>query len=148
MLEIERKFLVISTQLPDLDSWENHEIQQGYLMVEPDKSLRIRIKGKKGFLTIKLGSNALIREEFEYEIPVEDARSLLTKCGATLHKMRYDLIFEGKHWEVDVFKGNLEGLILAEIELSDVGELFINPPWLGKEVTEDPKYLNVNLIKV
>jgi adenylate cyclase len=146
MIEIERKFLIndgagLRTQLLN-----GKTIQQGYLFSEHSKSCRVRVKGTKGFLTLKFGTDLLSRSEFEYQIPFEEACELLTHCDKILQKTRYE-IPAGKHvWEIDVFSGALEGLVLAEIELSDADETIEFPSWIGAEVTHDPTYLNVNLI--
>jgi adenylate cyclase len=146
MIEIERKFLIndgaeLRTQLVNGKS-----IQQGYLFSEHTKSCRVRVKADKGFLTLKFGTDLLSRSEFEYQIPFEEAYELLKHCDKILQKTRYE-IPAGKHvWEIDVFSGALEGLVLAEIELSDADETIDFPSWIAEEVTHDPTYLNVNLI--
>jgi adenylate cyclase len=146
MIEIERKFLIndgseLRTQLVN-----GKTIRQGYLFTEQAKSCRVRVKGTKGFLTLKFGTDLLSRSEFEYQIPFEEAHELLKHCDKILEKTRYE-IPAGKHvWEIDVFSGALEGLVLAEIELSDADETIDFPSWIAEEVTHDPTYLNVNLI--
>lgn len=149
MQEIERKFLVntaITSALADLTP---QAIRQGYLLDAPDgKTIRVRTKGTKGFLTIKGPTTGISRTEFEYEIPLEDALDLLENfCGTCLHKDRYAPVVGGKHWDVDVFHGKLEGLIVAEIELESEDEEFERPEWLDKEVSDDARYYNVNLLK-
>jgi len=110
--------------------------------------VRIRLKGEKAYLTIKSGANALSRLEFEYEIPVQDAQEMTSKLDLkTLSKTRYLIPLEGFTWELDVFHGALDGLIVAEIELQSENEVFTFPNWVGKEVTHDASYLNANLIK-
>ena len=94
---------------------------------------------------MKFGVNALVREEFEYEIPMEDAESLWRLCSKKLSKTRYRLMHAGNLWEIDVFHEKNEGLVLAEIELSAPDQVFEPPFWLGEEVTDDARYLNVNL---
>jgi CYTH domain-containing protein len=145
MLEIERKFLIKDKSLLDPLLGQGVFIRQGYLFDALDQSLRVRIKSNKAFLTLKFGSSALIREEFEYEIPLEDAEQLWLRCTKKLSKTRYVLTILGDIWEVDVFHDRHEGLILAEIELTDQEQGFHRPPWLGLEVTNDSRYLNVNL---
>jgi len=105
------------------------------------------VKGTKGFLTLKFGADMLSRNEFEYEIPFEEACELLTHCEKVLQKTRYEIPAGDHVWEIDVFSGALDGLMLAEIELSDADETIQLPSWVGEEVTHDPRYLNVNLIK-
>jgi CYTH domain-containing protein len=122
------------------------QIRQGYLFTEQAKSCRVRVKGAKGFLTLKFGTDLLSRNEFEYEIPFEEACELLTCCDKVLQKTRYEIPAGDHVWEIDVFSGALDGLILAEIELTDADETIQLPSWIGEEVTHDPTYLNVNLI--
>ena len=149
MTEIERKFLVndqIQTLLPTL---EGVSIRQGYLLDSPDgKTVRVRTKGTKGFLTIKGPSEGISRTEFEYAIPHDEAEQLLNHfCAQVLSKVRYTTVHEGKTWEIDVFHGKLSGLIVAEIELEHENESFALPDWAAEEVSHDPAYYNVNLIK-
>ena len=147
MLEIERKFLVLSNDFIK-ESFTQNRIVQGYLNSNPERTVRIRIKGKKGFLTIKGKGNesGTTRLEWETEIPLEDAEKLLPLCeNGVIDKVRYE-IKAGKHvFEVDVFSGENEGLIMAEIELQSEDETFEKPVWLGKEVTNDVKYYNAYL---
>jgi CYTH domain-containing protein len=141
--EIERKFLV-SGEFKQ-DSPESYRIMQGYICSDPDRTVRVRVRGDKGFLTIKgRGSeDGLSRYEWEKEIPVSEAFELMALCGSgVIDKTRYLVPF-GKHtYEVDVFHGANEGLVLAEIELSDEQEAFEKPSWLGEEVTGDVRYYN------
>ena len=142
--EIERKFLVIP------DKWPKTEgilYRQGYLSRNPERVVRVRCLGKSAFLTIKGKVENYSRLEFEYEIPAADADILLGLCEKPIiEKTRYKLNHEGHLWEIDEFHGANSGLVLAEIELLDEKETFINPVWLGKEVTEDMRYYNSNLI--
>lgn len=141
--EIERKFLVSGEFRQD--SPESYRIMQGYFCSDPDRTVRVRVRGDKGFLTIKgRGSeDGLSRYEWEKEIPVTEAAELMALCGSgVIDKTRYLVPF-GKHtYEVDVFHGANEGLVLAEIELSDEHEAFEKPSWLGEEVTGDVRYYN------
>ena len=141
--EIERKFLVSGEFRQD--SPESYRIMQGYICSDPDRTVRVRVRGDKGFLTIKgRGSeDGLSRYEWEKEIPVSEAFELMVLCGSgVIDKTRYLVPF-GKHtYEVDVFHGANEGLVLAEIELSDEQEAFEKPSWLGEEVTGDVRYYN------
>lgn len=143
--EIERKYL-IKEELLRLPETGNR-IVQGYLWSEIGKSMRIRITKESGFLTIKTGTNPLSRLEYEYEIPLIDAEELLSQCDKTIEKTRFLIEFAGMNWEVDVFEGENKGLILAEVELESENQKFEKPEWLAKEVTEDTRYLNVNLLK-
>jgi CYTH domain-containing protein len=141
--EIERKFLVSGEFRQD--SPESYRIMQGYICSDPDRTVRVRVRGDKGFLTIKgRGSeDGLSRYEWEKEIPVSEAFELMVLCGSgVIDKTRYLVPF-GKHtYEVDVFHGANEGLVLAEIELSDEQEAYEKPSWLGEEVTGDVRYYN------
>jgi adenylate cyclase len=149
MQEIERKFLVKSSIQNVLQKLEPKAIRQGYIMDSPDgKTVRVRTKGSKGFLTIKGPSTGITRSEFEYEIPFDEAQALLDDfCAMTLSKDRYAIAIGGKTWDIDVFHEKLEGLIVAEIELESEEEAFERPEWLGKEVSDDVRYYNVQLIK-
>lgn len=144
MIEIERKFLVTSEDFKK-EAFAKHQIAQGYLNSNPDRTVRIRIKGESGFLTIKGKNNdsGTTRFEWETEIALMEAKPLLDLCEkGILLKTRYE-IRVGKHvYEVDVFHGENEGLIIAEIELSSEQEVFEKPNWLGKEVTGDNRYYN------
>jgi CYTH domain-containing protein len=149
MIEIERKFLVNSDVFLKQFKTQNR-IVQGYLSSVPERTVRVRIKGQKGYLTIKGKSNesGLSRMEWEKEIEVKEAESLLQICeSGVIDKIRYDIEI-GKHtFEVDVFDGENKGLTIAEIELQSENESFEKPKWLGKEVTGDEKYYNAYLSK-
>ena len=146
-LEIERKFLVDEKKLPAQILSGGVKIAQGYLCVEPARTVRVRTKGERGFLTIKSANVGIVRQEFEYEIPLDDAQEILKLCAdRILEKVRYEIEYAGKIWEVDVFGGKFAGLILAEVELSNADEKIILPDWVGAEVSDDPRYYNVNLI--
>jgi CYTH domain-containing protein len=145
--EIERKFLVIK------DMWlpksKGHCYRQGYLSSAKERIVRLRVAGNKGFLTIKGLTEGFSRIEFEYEIPKEDADQMLDRlCERPLiEKIRYREDHEGIIWEIDVFEGDNKGLIMAEVELESETQQFSLPPWIGEEVSEDPRYFNVNLAK-
>jgi adenylate cyclase len=149
MLEIERKFLVISNEFEE-QAFSKKRIVQAYISSNPERTVRVRIKGDKGFLTIKGMSNetGTTRMEWEREITIQDAEQLLLICeSGTIDKIRHE-IQVGKHtFEVDVFYGDNEGLIIAEIELIDQNESFEKPKWLGIEVTKDERYYNSYLSK-
>lgn len=146
--EIERKFLVIGDFSKEVS--EAQRIVQGYICSLPGRTVRIRIRNGKGYLTIKGPSDekGLSRYEFEQEIPLTDAEELLKLCEpGAIDKVRH-LIPRGEHiWEVDVFHEANEGLILAEIELSSEEELFDLPEWIGAEVSGDRRYYNSMLTK-
>ena len=147
-LEIERKFLVTG-EYKHL-AVKAYSIAQGYLSTVPERTVRIRIKGDKGYITIKGKSNdaGLSRYEWEKEIETKEARELLKLCeNGVIDKTRYEVLVEGKVFEVDEFHGENEGLVLAEIELSDANEHFTNPCWLGAEDTGDKRYYNAWISK-
>ena len=141
--EIERKFLVSGDFKQE--ACDSFRLVQGYISTDPDRTVRVRIKGEQGFLTIKGQSSedGLSRFEWEKEIPVSEALELMNLCvSGVIDKTRY-LVPCGDHtYEVDVFHGANEGLVLAEIELSDELEAFEKPSWLGEEVTGDMRYYN------
>ncbi|BCL76816.1 CYTH domain-containing protein [Jeongeupia sp. HS-3] len=140
-IEIERKFLLAS------DTWRSAvhastRIAQGYLSTEPTRTVRVRLKGAAGFLTIKGKNEGIARAEFEYPIPAADAEALLALCPNVLDKTRH-LVTVGTHlWEIDEFHGDNAGLIVAEIELEAFNSTFEQPDWLGVEVSDDPRYYN------
>ncbi|NDP28519.1 MAG: CYTH domain-containing protein [Flavobacterium sp.] len=144
MVEIERKFLTTSDAFKK-EAFTKNRITQGYLSSIPERTVRVRIKGDKGFLTIKGVSNAsgLSRFEWEKEIPVDEAQKLLLLCEkGIIDKTRFEVKFENHLFEVDEFYGENEGLIVAEIELKSETETFEKPSWLGAEVTNDKRYYN------
>ena len=146
--EIERKFLV-----KDM-SWKNEGTgvlyRQGYLSLDPDRVVRIRVAGDKARLTIKSRVSDLVRREFEYPIPVADAEEILKELcqGYRITKTRYLVKYAGHVWEIDEFEEENSGLIVAEVELSAVYEVIELPPWAGKEVTDDARYLNIRLCQL
>ncbi|MCP5418165.1 MAG: CYTH domain-containing protein [Chromatiaceae bacterium] len=147
-LEIERKFLVIN------DSWKENVISssrlmQGYLTNQHKASVRIRTGNGKAHLNIKSTTVGIKRLEFEYEIPLDDAEIMLREIAQQpfIDKTRY-LVRCGEHnWELDLFEGENHGLVVAELELKSENETFVMPDWAGKEVSDDVRYYNVNLIK-
>lgn len=148
MKEIERKFLVNKSVLDVLKYLEPKAIRQGYIMDENGKTVRVRTKGTKAFLTIKGKTEGISRDEFEYEIPFEDAEHLLNNfCQHELTKERFEFTHSEKKWEIDIFRGKLDGLIVAEIELSEENEAFSLPEWVLTEVSDDVRYYNSNLVK-
>jgi CYTH domain-containing protein len=143
MTEIERKFLIKNTDF--LKGTIGIRITQGYLSTDKERTVRTRIKGEKGFLTIKGKSNdsGLSRYEWEKEIDLQEAQELLKLClPGVIDKTRYEIIVENHTWEIDLFHGENDSLTLAEIELNTEEEYFSKPEWLGKEVTGDMKYYN------
>lgn len=144
-IERERKFLV-NTELwkPTLSGIR---IVQGYLSQDYQRIVRVRIADKQAFLTVKGKNRGICRDEFEYEIPLSDGENLLKLCyQPVVEKMRYNEVFAGALWEVDCFSGVNMGLVVAEIELDDESMPISLPPWIGQEVSDDPRYYNSNLI--
>jgi adenylate cyclase len=145
-VEIERKFLVNKEQWDQLVKPTGQLIRQGYLLTDPLKTIRIRVTGETACLTIKGINTGPARAEFEYPIPREEAIELLDLFSQTeLSKIRYEIVHDGKRWEVDEFLGENKGLLVAEIELAAAAETFTLPDWAGPEVTGDEKYYNSNL---
>lgn len=144
--EIERKFLVTG------DAWRKpasgRTYRQGYLSTVKERTVRVRTDGEKGYLTVKGISVGAKRAEFEYEIPIADADAMLNNlCERPLiAKTRRKISFAGLIWEVDEFAGDNEGLVVAEVELTDEAQEISLPDWVGEEVTHDPRYFNVNLV--
>lgn len=147
MIEIERKFLVKSQAFKD-EAFNKTHIKQGFLSTDKEKTVRVRLKGEKGFLTIKGASSndGLSRFEWEKEISKEDADQLFKLCKqGIIDKMRYEVKLGNHIFEIDEFFGDNEGLVLAEIELNTEDEAFEKPNWLGAEVTGDIRYYNSQL---
>lgn len=145
-LEIERKFLIKGDYKPFV--LDSEEIVQGYLSSNPARSVRVRIKGEKAFLTIKgiTNQSGATRFEWEKEIEVCEAKELINLCEpGIIDKVRHYIPNGHRKFEVDVFRGENEGLVLAEIELGDENEKFSKPDWLGEEVTADNRYYNSSL---
>lgn len=145
--EIERKFLVKG------DDWRSLAIgvlyRQGYIASGQGRTVRVRIAGSVGYLTLKGATVGISRSEFEYVIPVADAAELLnTLCDRPLiEKIRYRIQWNGVIWEIDEFTGENQGLLLAEVELSHEHQLIDLPTWIGREVSTDSRYFNSNLAK-
>ncbi|UKN02494.1 CYTH domain-containing protein [Paracrocinitomix mangrovi] len=147
-LEIEHKYLINQEEWSKVTPDQSIHIQQAFIFSTVEKSVRVRIYGEQGFLTIKGKTMGATRKEFEYEIPKTEAQELINDFGENLiEKIRYIVTINDNCWEVDEFLGANKGLFVAEIELSNESENYSKPSWLGIEVTEDPKYLNVNLAK-
>ena len=145
-IEIERKFLVDAKKISSVKFTSEEKISQGYLSNNP--TIRVRLKDKRGFLTIKSSTIGISRQEFEYEIPADDARELLKLCGTRiLKKVRRKISYGGHIWEVDFFAGRHKGLILAEVELNSADEKISLPSWVTREVSSNPRYFNSNLVK-
>lgn len=143
--EIERKYLVKDDSYRGLAT-ETITIAQGYLNRDPERTVRIRVWNNQGFITVKTRNHGLIRNEWEYEIPLADAREMLQYCERPIEKVRYIIPTEaGLKWEVDEFGGRLKGLVVAEIEVPSEETKFPLPHFIGREVTGDPAYYNSNL---
>ncbi len=147
-LEVEHKFLLAN------DSWRkqiDHSVhyKQGYLSSSPMSSVRVRISDSQAWLNIKSATIGNHRQEFEYEIPLSDANTILDDlCHKPLiEKIRHIVHHDAHTWEIDEFMGDNAGLIVAEVELSQIGESFVKPAWIGEEVTDDLRYYNNNLSK-
>jgi len=149
MIEIERKFLVNSLAFKD-EAFKQTRIIQGFLSTNKKRTVRVRLKGEQGFLTIKglSSKNGLSRFEWEKEISKTEAENLLKLCNkGSIEKIRYEVKVDNHIFEIDEFFGDNEGLILAEVELQSEDETFTKPKWLGEEVTGDIKYYNARLSK-
>jgi adenylate cyclase len=145
-LEIEKKYLVNEEKWNKTDKPKGQFFRQGYLLTDPNKTIRVRVTDTKSYLTIKGLSVGATRPEFEYEIPKVEAEQLLDMFAISdLTKIRYKVLFNNKLWEVDEFLGDNEGLIIAEIELQSEDETFDVPNWTENEVTGEDKYYNSNL---
>jgi adenylate cyclase len=145
-IEIERKFLVKKDIWAQVVKEEKSHFRQGYILSDSQKTVRVRLTDTEAFLTIKGQTIGAARPEFEYSIPMEDARHMLDNlCITELSKIRYFIPHDGHTWEVDEFLGQNEGLIVAEIELSAEDEQFSLPDWVDKDVTAEKKYTNSNL---
>ncbi|SEF59088.1 CYTH domain-containing protein [Flavobacterium urumqiense] len=144
MIEIEKKFLVLNNSFK-VAAFNKNRITQGYLSTVPERTVRVRIKGDKSYLTIKGLSNdtGMSRFEWEKEIPVDEAKKLLLLCEeGVIDKTRFEIKIDNHIFEVDEFYAENEGLIIAEIELDFETETFNKPNWLGEEVTKDKRYYN------
>jgi adenylate cyclase len=146
-IEIERKYLIAN------DSWQENadegiQMIQGYMSSNDKSSVRIRVNGEIANLNIKSKTIGAQRSEFDYLIPVAEAMEMLeTLCNKPfIKKTRYHVKFQDHTWEIDVFAGENQGLIVAELELNSVDENFVLPDWIGKEVTDDPRYYNICLV--
>lgn len=144
--EIERKYLVKS------DEWRRFgaatEFRQGYLSTVKERTVRVRVIGAQGFLAVKGITVGAMRSEFEYEIPVDDARLMLAELceQPIIEKNRYVVDWAGATWEIDEFLGVNTGLVVAEVELDDADQEIDLPEWIGEDVTADPRYFNSNLV--
>jgi adenylate cyclase len=146
MKEIERKFEVLSDEFLKFAKSPN-KIKQGYLSITDESVVRVRIKDNVAYITVKGANISITRDEFEYNIPKVDAIQMLKLCPGAISKTRYNVSWDDLIIEVDVFHGDNEGLVVAEVEFKNADQNFDKPSWLGKELT-DPKYFNSSLIKL
>ncbi|HCD68483.1 MAG TPA: adenylate cyclase [Bacteroidetes bacterium] len=143
--EIERKFRVANDDWRAMAS-SSSSLKQGYLSSSAEATVRVRLEDNLGTLTIKSKTKGITRNEFEYAIPAQEAKELLMLCsGPLIEKTRYRIPQENHTWEIDVFEGDNDGLIIAEIELTSEDDYFVKPQWLGEEVSGDSRYYNSNL---
>lgn len=146
-IEIERKFLLLN------EEWKNcigflggQRIVQGYLNKDKNRTVRVRTKGVCGYITVKGVTTGATRAEYEYEIPSKDAIEMLKMCdGNLIEKTRYTKFHNNDIWEIDVFEGKNEGLVVAEVELESEKKKLVLPEWIGEEVTYQPKYFNSSI---
>lgn len=149
-LEIERKFLVLGSEFK-AEASKSFRIIQGYLSSVPDRTVRVRIKEDRGYLTIKgsVSKSGISRYEWEKEIELDEALELMKICEpGVIEKIRYEVVSGHHIFEIDEFFGENLGLVVAEVELSSEEEIFIKPSWIGKEVTGDSRYYNSSLTKM
>ena len=147
-MEIERKFLVNKEKWELVNKSAPNRIVQAYLVRTPEKTIRVRVKDEKGFLTIKGPTVGISRSEFEYEIPLNEANELIEQfADKIIEKFRFEITVGNHLWEVDEFHGKLEGLLLAEIELTSEDEAFEKPDWVMEDVSMDQQYFNSNLVE-
>lgn len=144
-IEIEHKYLVTDESYKRM-AFKALDIRQGYLSRVPERTVRVRTKGEKGYLTVKGKNEGDSRLEFEYEVPLADAVEMLGLCEkGILEKTRWFVDYEGLTWEIDEYHGAKEGLTVAEVEIPQSGMEYHKPPFIGKNVTGDPAYYNSNL---
>ena len=145
-LEIERKFLVADASC--IEGAKGTACKQGYLWVKGEAVVRARIEGRRAVLTLKGRTRGIARSEYEYEIPLQHGEEILAAMcsGPLVEKTRYEIEWAGRVWEVDVFAGDNEGLVVAEVELASEDEAVDIPPWVGEEVSGDSRYYNANLV--
>lgn len=147
-IEIERKFLVIG------EDWRREadggtRIRQAYLANGTGTSVRVRCAADRAWITVKGERDGIVRPEFEYEIPADDAEAMLTLLceGPVLEKVRYRIVRDGMVWEVDRFEGTASGLVIAEVELSSAEQSLVLPDWIGDEVSHDARYRNTAIAR-
>jgi CYTH domain-containing protein len=145
-VEIEHKYLVNKELWYKVQPRKGEHIRQGYIVNEPEKTVRVRTIRQRAFITVKGKSEGASRDEYEFRIPLKEANEMLDRfCGNVIEKTRYKVRYRRRTWEVDVFEGPNEGLIVAEIELQSEDQKYKIPAWVEQEVTGDLKYYNSNL---
>ena len=143
--EIEHKYLVVNDSFREMATGKV-QIRQGYLNRNPDRTVRIRTMGSKGFLTVKSRNHGAKRLEFEYEIPGQDAEEILKLAEpGIVEKTRWFVPYDGLIWEVDEFHGSQKGVIVAEVEIPETDHDYLKPPFIGEDITGNPAYYNSNL---
>ncbi len=147
--EIEKKFIVTGTDYRN-EAFKSTEIVQGYISSDPKRTVRVRVKGEEAFLTVKGLNTGMVRDEWEYPIPISDAREMLVKlCDKVISKIRYEVSHGGLVWEIDEFQGKLSGLVIAEVELPSADSRIVTyPHFVGMDVTGDKRYYNSNLVSL
>jgi adenylate cyclase len=146
--EIERKYLVRTDGAWRRDADDGERIVQGYLSLDPDRTVRVRLRAGRAVITVKGRNDGPTRAEFEYEVPYGDGEQLLDLCiDPVIEKVRHLAQFEGRTWEIDQFYGANAGLVLAEVELDDADVVPVPPAWVESDVTDDPRYYNANLVQ-
>ena len=141
-IEIERKYLVKDSSYKQM-CCSKSDIRQGFLSRVPERTVRVRVYNDKGYITIKGKGEGASHPEFEYEVPLDDALQMLELCEPpVIVKTRYIVTYDNNRWEVDEFHGDLQGLVVAELEIPSEDYRFTLPPFIGKEVTGDPRYFN------
>ena len=144
-VEIEHKYLVKNDGYR-LMACSKSVIRQGFLSRDPERTVRVRLRDGKGYITIKGRGTGMAHPEFEYEVPEADSMQMLALCEPPIiEKTRHIVMYDGNRWEVDEFHGALEGLVMAELEVESENKRFELPPFVGKEVTGDPQYYNSQL---
>ena len=146
--EIERQYLVAGDAWRD-ESDDGTDIVQGYLAADPERAVRVRVRDDRASLNVKGATDGPTRAEFEYEIPLDDARTILAKVALQplIEKRRHLVHRDGYTWEIDVFDGANAGLVLAEVEVADEDEVPPLPAWIGEDVTGDARYYNASLVR-
>ncbi len=145
-IEIERKYLVDAAQWQQMHKPQGVPFEQGYMVNDSERAVRIRVTDQHGYITIKGQAQGFSRKEYEYTIPADEARELIGYfTQSTVKKTRYCIEYAGHTWEVDVFEADNAGLIMAEIELDSEDEKFDTPPWVTQDVTDDERYYNTYL---